>query len=200
MTWKSFYMLNRILNPIYFLNELFGQRVPKVLYLDKKLSGRLPFTERSFVPCPYCHTIHLSLKWNSINNTLLGNWYGLYCDNCGRIIPCIRNWMSLIFLIISFPIWICFAKSLKKKWLRRQEEKFSKPIKFAPPNFVWWLNGLQVGISYFVLYTLLKVYAFQEPFSLIKMKGLVGSILLGLLWGYLMKRTLLRKLNRKSIN
>jgi len=101
---------------------------------------------------------------------------------------------------MTFPIWIWFAKSLKKKWLLRQEERFSKPIKFRPPNFVWWLNGIQVGITYFVLYTLLKIYAFHEPFFIIKMKGLVGSILLGLLWGYLMKKALLRKLNRKSIN
>src|SRR5688500_7376547 len=81
-SWKHPLMLHWIVNPGLAINELIlGQRIPKVTLIEK--NSRRPLAEKSFVPCPHCHTIHSGLKWTVQNKTAFGNWFGLYCDHCG---------------------------------------------------------------------------------------------------------------------
>ena len=84
-----------MLNPGLAINELIlGQRVPKIMLIDQ-ISDK-PFMERTYVPCPHCDTYHDGRTWSQQNNTAFKNWFGLYCPNCGDIIPCIRNWTSAL--------------------------------------------------------------------------------------------------------
>lgn len=77
-----------IINPGSVINELLlGQRIPKLSLLNKT-SGKSKF-ESSYIPCPHCKSLHQSKKWAPQNNTAFGNWFGLYCDNCGKTIPCL---------------------------------------------------------------------------------------------------------------
>ena len=106
-TWKNPLILHWIINPGLAFNELIlGQRVPKITVIEK--GGIKPLADRSYVPCPHCETLHSSLKWTPQNNTAFKNWFGLYCDNCGKIIPCVRNLTSFILLVLTFPIWYWF--------------------------------------------------------------------------------------------
>jgi hypothetical protein len=186
-TWKSFFMLHWVINPAFAFNELIlGQRGPKVLLIEKKQDKT--FAERTFVPCPHCGTIHSGLKWTPQNKTAFGNWFGLYCDHCGKIIPCLRNFTSFIIIAITFPIWIWFQKRWKEKWLIKQKEKFSKPLKLTPPNFIVWVEGIKIGLTYYLLTMVLKFVVFEEVLTWKKPIGnFVGSIIIGLVSASIIK-------------
>jgi hypothetical protein len=148
-TWKNPLILHWILNPGLTINELvLGQRVPKVSLIEK--GGRKPLAEKSFVPCPHCDTLHSSLKWTPQNNTAFRNWFGLYCDNCGKAIPCVRNLTSFILLVLTFPIWYWFKDKWKQKWLNIQKEKFSKPLVLTRPDYKWWYIGFRYSLFMFI--------------------------------------------------
>lgn len=192
-SWKSIYMLHWIINPGLAINELFlGQRVPKIMLIQKDSTKTLP--EKSFVPCPHCGTIHPSLEWSSQNKTALANWFGLYCNHCGKVIPCLRNLTSLIIIFITFPIWIWFKKTWKKKWLMVQREKFSKPLKLSSPEYNVWLRGLDIGIGYYLLTMFTNFIIFQDPFTWKKPIGnLVGSMITGLISAAIIKEMFMKK-------
>ena len=122
-TWENWMLLHWILNPGLVFNELIlGQRIPKISLIDKTINK--PLNERSLVPCPHCETLHDGRTWSSINGTAFKNWFGLYCKNCGNIIPCLINVFSFILLVVTFPIWGWFRKYLKAKWLAKQPKRF----------------------------------------------------------------------------
>jgi hypothetical protein len=149
-TWKHVVMLHWIINPGIALAELIlGQRVPRILLIERDRSKQL--AERSFVPCPHCNTIHSGLKWTPQNNTAFGNWFGYYCDNCGRIIPCLINLTSLIILSVTAPLWFWFRSEWKKKWLDKQKEKFSQPLNLTLPEYNWWYVGLRWGLFMYIM-------------------------------------------------
>lgn len=186
-TWKSPLMLHWIINPGLAIIELvFGQRVPKVTLIEKK--SKKPLGERTFIPCPHCGTMHPSLKWSPQNNTAYRNWFGLYCDHCGQIIPCLTNLTSYIILGLTFPIWYWFKDQWKEKWLADQNVKFSKPLNLTQPEFTWWYSGLRFGLSMYVFMTVLLPLLFGEGITTRKLLlGIPVWILAGLLFGLLMK-------------
>jgi hypothetical protein len=185
--WKHPLVLHWILNPGLAVNELLpGQRVPKVMLVERDKSKTL--AERSFVPCPHCHTIHSALKWSPQNGTAFKNWFGLYCDHCGRIIPCQWNATSLIILAITFPIWYWFRDRWKERWLEVQREKFSRSLSLTPPELVWWKTGLGFGIVMFVCMELIS--PLLDGSGITARKLLIGVpvwVLAGLLFGRMVK-------------
>jgi hypothetical protein len=149
-TWKSPVMLHWIINPGCIVGDLLGLRQPKVMLIERNSSKSL--VERTLIPCPHCQTLHSGLKWSKQNETGFKNWFGLYCDNCGEIIPCIANLISYILLGLTFPIWIWFKDKWKAKWLEKQRVKFSKPLDLTMKKFKyqWWREGLIWGIFMYV--------------------------------------------------
>ncbi len=188
-TWKNPLILHWILNPGLAFNELvLGQRVPKINLIEK---SKKPLIERSFVPCPYCGTIHSAMKWTPQNHTAFKNWFGLYCDHCSNIIPCVRNLTSYLLLGVTFPFWVWFKNKWKEQWLTKQKEKFSKPLILAPPDYQWWYIGLRWGLFMYVLSTVISPLIEGEG---ITFKGLLIGIpvwiLGGSIFGYIMKKIL----------
>ncbi len=122
-TWKNPLMLHWIINPGLAINELIlGQRVPKIILVERNSTKTL--ADKTYIACPHCETIHSGQKWSPQNKTAFRNWFGLYCDNCGKIIPCLTNLTSYILLGLTFPIWYWFKDSLKTKWLEEQKIDF----------------------------------------------------------------------------
>ncbi|MEO5908869.1 MAG: hypothetical protein ABIR50_00725 [Ginsengibacter sp.] len=191
--WKKIYMLHWIINPGLAINELFlGQRVAKIMLIKEDPSKTL--SEKSFVPCPHCGTIHPSLEWSSQNKTGYGNWFGLYCNHCGKVIPCLRNFTSLLIIITTSPIWIWFKKDLKKRWLIIQKEKFSKPLKLTVPEFVVWRQGLLIGFGYYVLVMFTKFVVFDDVLTWKKPIGnLIGALFIGFISAALIKEMFMKK-------
>jgi len=148
-TWRNPLMLHCILNPGIAINELiFGQRIPKVTLIER--NSTKPLAEKTIIPCPHCGTMHSGLKWTPQNNTAFRNWFGLYCDNCEKTIPCLTNLTSYILLGITFPIWYWFKEKWKEKWLAEQKLKFSKPLNLTQPNFKWRHVGLRWGLFMYI--------------------------------------------------
>jgi len=184
-------VLHWILNPGLIINELIlGQRVPKITLEDKTIDK--PKFERSIIPCPHCETLHDARTWSTQNGTAFKNWFGLYCNSCGKIIPCIINVFSLIILIITFPIWVWFKDKVKNKWLEKQPQRFKNiEIEKIPNPFgnkSWIKIGLSWGLFMFIIMSVLFPLYFGSE---INFKTILLSIIIwtisGLLFGYTMK-------------
>jgi len=189
--WKSPVILHWIINPGLVFNELIlGQTIPKVMLIERE--GNKPFYQRSLVPCPHCGTLHNGLKWSSQNKTAYKNWFGFYCDNCKGIIPVQRNLTSLIFLILTFPIWGWFRKSIKQRWLDKQPERY-RNINLEIPEKKnttknWLKSGLFFGLFMFVF--MLIIFPFIENKEITQKSILIGIplwLICGLGWGLTMK-------------
>jgi len=187
-TWKNPLVLHWIINPGLAFNELaLGQRIPKIMVIEK--GGRKSLPERSFVPCPHCNTLHTSLKWTPQNNTAFKNWFGLYCDHCGGIIPCVRNATSAVLLALTFPLWYWFKDKWKEKWLADQKAKFAKPLVLTQPDFQWWYVGLRFAFSMFIFMNLFNFLILQEVFTWKKLLiNAIVWVLGGLIFGLFMKK------------
>lgn len=196
-TWKHPFVLHWMLNPGLAINELlFGQSVPRVMLIEK--DSKKSLAEKSFIPCPHCGTIHSALKWTPQNGTAFGNWFGLYCDQCSRIIPPLRNLTTLLLLAITSPVWYWFKDRWKEQWLEAQRRKFSRTLDLSPPDFVWWKDGIQWGLFMFVFTDIVGPLIFGDRITTGKLLlGIPFWIIGGLLFG-LMMRALVGKRGRKS--
>lgn len=190
-TWKNWMVLHWILNPGLAINELIlGQRVPKVSLEDKTIDK--PRIERTFIPCPHCETLHDGRTWSTQNGTAFKNWFGLYCKNCGNIIPCLTNVFSFLILAVTFPIWGWFRKSLKKKWMEKQSRRYENiDIEKTSNHFdkkSWVKTGLSWGFFMFIFNSLIFPYFDGMEITLKTiLLGVVTWTIAGLIFGYIMK-------------
>ena len=145
-----------VLNPGLAFNELLlGQRIPKVMLIDR--TSDQPLILRTYVPCPHCGTLHSGLLWGKGN--AFGHWYGYLCPTCDKIIPCLRNWTSLLILIVTYPLWILPSLLLKHRWLSYERVRLNKnPAKplvtvKAIQNINWIFRGVIVwgGLMWLVM-------------------------------------------------
>lgn len=189
--WKSPYILHWVINPGLVINELLlGQTIPKVMLIERE--GDKPFYQRSLVPCPHCGTVHNGLKWSAQNKTAYKNWFGYYCDNCEEIIPVHRNLTTMLLLIITFPIWGWFRKSLKQRWLAKQPERYKKVTFQISDNInstrAWLKRGLLFGFFMFVTMGLVFPFIYGEQITLVSVLiGIPLWIIMGNAWGATMK-------------
>lgn len=155
-TWKNWINIHWMINPGMAINEvILGQRIPKISLLD--ITSDEPRMERSYIPCPHCKTIHPTKTWSFQNKTAFKNWFGLFCPNCQKTIPCITNIFGFIILAISFPIWGWFRQSLKNNWLAQQPKRYEDLDFEKVPNPYegngWISQGLSWGLIMFVIMT-----------------------------------------------
>jgi len=155
-TWKNWMILHWIINPAIAFNELIlGQRIPKISLEDK--TSDKPRLERTYIPCPHCETIHDGRVW--AKSRAFKNWYGLYCPNCNKVIPCLINVFSFLILALTYPIWGWFRNSLKENWLRKQPKRFENVVASEIQNpyegYGWIKIGLIFGLLMFILNTII---------------------------------------------
>jgi len=191
-SWKHPMVLHWIINPGLVINELlFGQRVPKIMLEEKGV--KKPLGERTYVPCPHCNTLHQGMKWSGQNKTAMKNWFGLYCDHCGKIIPCLINLTSLIILIVTAPIWYWFKEPLKRKWLAKQPQRYENIELSNDGNsfagYGWIKEGLSFGFLMFIAMELIVNPVLQEEPITWKtiLFGFVAWTIGGLTYGAIMK-------------
>lgn len=191
LTWKSPLMLHWIINPGLAINELLlGQRVPKVTLIEKDPGKSL--AEKTFIPCPHCGTLHPGQKWSNQNKTGFKNWFGLYCDQCGQIIPCLTNLTSYLVLGLTFPIWYGFKDQWKANWLAKQPARYANlDLDNSQDPFAgsgWIQQGLVFGMLLYVIMVLLFPLITGEGWTT---RGILIGIPVwligGLAYGYMMK-------------
>ncbi|MCZ4694605.1 hypothetical protein DWB61_06085 [Ancylomarina euxinus] len=195
--WKSPVILHWIINPGLMINELIlGQTIPKVMLIERE--GDKPFMQRSLIPCPHCGERHSGLKYSAQNKTAIKNWFGFYCDKCTKIIPVQRNLTSLIVLIITFPIWGWFRKSLEKNWLDRQPERYKNlNMELETPKMTtrnWLKMGLVWGLFMYLIMVFIFPLMMQEQVTQKSMLiGIPIWLIGGLGFGFTMKIWMNRK-------
>ena len=183
-TWKSPVVFHSIINPFYVPTDLLGVGLPRVMLIERNSS-----VENALIPCPHCRTLHSRLKWSIHNEMAYNNWFGLYCDNCEKIIPCFKNLISYILLGVTFPIWFWFKDKWKAKWLEKQKVKFSKPLDITQPKIKWWLVALIFGFLMFVTITVLPTYISKRGTIELLAGIYIWTIMVGVSFGLLMKWT-----------
>lgn len=192
ITWKSLMGLHWIINPGIMINELvMGIRVPKLMLKDTT-PGKA-FTEKYYVPCPHCHTIHNGKTWSGINKTGFKNWFGLYCPTCEQVIPCLMNATTFIILAVTYPIWGWFKNSMKQAWLQRQPERFRHidlQSSYNPYMGNGWIKyGVNIGLFYFVYNAFISPWVFQEEITWKNaLLAFPVSICFGLFFAYIIKK------------
>ena len=131
-----------VLNPVAIFNELIlGQRLPKVLLIDKESDK--PWMERTYVPCPHCETLNdgrLWAKWNAF-----GHWFGFVCPSCHQVIPCLWNIFSLAILAITFPLWYFPARFFRRRWLEIEKKRLASVLEgpLTQAGYInWFLRGV----------------------------------------------------------
>jgi len=196
-TWKSTLGLFWILNPGSAINELiFGQRLPKVFLQDR--DDQKPLVERSVIPCPHCQTLHDGRIWMPEESRAFKNWFGLYCPNCGGVIPCLWSLTSWLLLAITFPLWGWFRKAMYRRWLAAQPARYehidlsTRQSDYDKKN--WVVSGLSFGM---LLYFAMAIVWPMIQGDLVDMKSLLRAapiyIVGGLVYGYVMKWYMSRK-------
>lgn len=193
-----------ILNPIVAINELLcGQRVPKVMLLDRM--GDKPIIDRLYVPCPHCETLNASRIWSFGN--AFGHWFGYVCPACGERIPCLRNVFSLLLLALTLPLWIIPVRRMRQRWLAYERERMAVAAARAlgPQKKVRWLmvGTFGFGGSMFVVCGLVFTIAAGgvHGFSLSMLDDWLGTMALllplclvgGFIGGAIMKLFMDRK-------
>lgn len=152
--WKHWAFFFWVLSPVVAFNELvLGQRIPKVMLIDKQSDK--PLMEKQYVPCPHCNTLHDGRIWSGKNKTALSQWYGYYCPSCGGIIPCLQNITSYIILTITYPLRLPFLERSKRKWLAKQPARYVQvdlsELEFKKVN--WLKMSFLFGAGMFVVMT-----------------------------------------------
>jgi len=186
-TWKHWTMIHWVINPGLLINDLIlGQRIPKVILFDKTTGKSL--IESQFIPCPHCGKLNDAKLWSK--NNAIKNWFGYYCPNCGKIIPCMVNLTSLLIIILTFPVWIWFFKKWKENWLKKQPARFEN-FKFEEniqQRVSWLKEGLLWGGFMFIIMTLVYPLIQGQTITLkMILTGIPLWILAGLGFGYTMK-------------
>ncbi len=194
-------IIHIMVNPGLAFNELvLGQRIPKLMLIDK--TSDKPLVERSYIPCPHCNTYHDGRTWSYQNGTGFKNWFGLYCPNCGAIIPCVRNWTAALLMAITYPLWFWWVGRWKESWLRQQPERYAnidlEAVQFKKIN--WVKIGMIWGGLMFVAMTLVLPPVIGVPYELSFVVVtapvcLVGGLLFGLVMKWLMGKKA-RSLNK----
>ena len=195
--WKSPWIIHWMINPGVAVVELLGGiTIPKVMLIERE--GDKPLYYRSWIPCPHCRTLHSGLKWSQQNKTAFKNWFGFYCDHCGKIIPVQRNLVTLLFLVVTYPLWGWFRKSLKQHWLDKQPARFINitlevPEKVKTKKF-WIRNGLTFGLVMYIFQTILSPLMQGDEIN-VRMLIIAAPIwfLFGLGFGYMNKSFITRK-------
>ena len=163
-------VLHWVLNPVIMFNELlFGQRLPKVMLIDKKSDK--PQLEGSYIPCPHCETLNDSRLWAKDN--AFEHWFGFVCPSCHQIIPCLWNIFSLAILAITFPLWYFPARFFRRRWLEKEKKRLAKVLErplIQAKSINWLLINVcsygvfiaVAGVMWMICWVLLDVWNGRE--------------------------------------
>lgn len=114
-----------MLNPGLAFNELvLGQVVPRYTDTCAGCTFSPAFGKGRYVQCGDCGAYHNNQVWEGANG--FGNWLGMVCPDCGGTVPRVWNFLSLIVLTLTFPIWWLAVRLFGKGWRAHYQAKARK--------------------------------------------------------------------------
>ena len=198
--WKlpSIVILHWVLNPGLAFNELvLGQRIPKVQLICQDCQESL--ANRSYAPCPHCKTIIPGRSWGIKSG--FGNWLGYVCPSCGKRIPCLWNFTSLLILAITSPIWYLPYRYYFRDRIPTKPIPYTGEMKAIPKRV-----GIYMGVGWgFLMWLIMSLAPALKSLALGHNPDW-NPVLLGIpiwavasaLFGFLMYFLVLRKKSRAS--
>ncbi|MEQ8406374.1 MAG: hypothetical protein RKE49_14855 [Oceanicaulis sp.] len=173
------------LNPALAVNELIlGQRQPAVLWIERDASR--PLLQRQYVPCPHCHALNHGMLYKHV---AFGAYAGLVCAACGEKIPTLKNALTWLVLIITWPIWKPLEGPVGGRLLARQRAKLAgadtAKAENAPPP-----SALRMGLLFGGLMTpvFFAINFFSgAPLGYVAAIGAGSGVAAGVLFGVAMK-------------
>jgi len=183
--WKHPLILHWILNPGLAINELvLGQRYPATVLIDKTSTAPLP--ERQYVPCSSCGTHN---PYGPYSKTQFGNYAGLVCASCGETLPSVKNVLTWLVLMVTWPIWKPFERRMGPQMRARQLAKLQS-YEGDPSASKVQTSGLRMGLmfgGFMGVFFVLQALVLGQSLGLALMIGGVAGALTGLVFGVVMK-------------
>lgn len=186
-------LIHWILNPGLAFNELIlGQRIPKETLIDQ--TSEAPLTERSYVECPDCGTIHSSQLWGKGNS--FWHFDGLYCPTCEAKIRTLLNVFSILLLVITFPVWKPIQMLLRdrlKAWELSRFDHSAVARTTRPDQHSGLKSGAIFGLAmglFFIIQSSMRSGFGMQAFAIGLLAGLASGTLFGLAMSWVSKRRL----------
>lgn len=184
-SWKNPLVLHYILNPALAFNELvLGQRLPAVTLIDRTLPR--PLVERQYIPCPACGAHNHAMAYAKV---AFGNYAGLVCAECGERIPTLKNALSWLILMITWPLW----KPLERRYgpgMRARQFAKLQEVKGDIAPLIKRASGVRMGLYFgaimavfFIVGGLIDGRSLTEA----AIGGGVGGLMAGVFFGVVMK-------------
>lgn len=176
-------LLHWIINPGLAFNELIlGQRVPKLTLIEKAPGKAL--ADRQIIPCPHCGAMNDARLYSAAP---FGNYTGLACVECGSKIPSLKNAITWIVTIATWPLWKPFERRYGAGLLKRQHAKLQAAKTEGLPEKTP-ISALGMGAVFGLFMALFGVVAFtigggalSQALSVGVIAGLVGGVFFGVL-------------------
>ncbi|MEO1039496.1 MAG: hypothetical protein AAFX09_08110 [Pseudomonadota bacterium] len=143
--WKlpHWALVHWVVNPGLAINELiFGQRIPKVTLVERNPDKAL--NDRQFAPCPSCGAINDGRVYGA---SAFGNYAGLACIECGEKIPTLKNALTWLLLMVTWPVWKPLERRYGPAMLARQHERLKAVQAEGLPEKTK-VSGLSMGLFF----------------------------------------------------
>ncbi|WP_421859314.1 hypothetical protein [Oceanicaulis sp.] len=186
-TWKHPLILHWRLNPGLVINELvLGQRIPRLTLIDTQ--SEAPLAERQYIPCPHCQAMNPASVYSKAP---MGNYAGLVCLDCGGEIPTVKNVLTWLVLMISWPLWAPIKQRVAPAMLAKQRAKLLQhtPVSEQAPTRST-VSGLKLGVMFGLLMGLfffVKAMVDGGGYSDALTSSAIGGALGGAVFGVTMK-------------
>jgi hypothetical protein len=188
-TWKNPVILHWILNPGLAVNELvLGQRMPATTLIDK--ASPEPLGERQYIPCPTCKTLNNGVIYEAAS---FGNYAGLVCAECGGVIPTLKNALSWLILMVTWPLWKPlerrFGQGLRARQFARLQKAKAAKADSAPVRPKLWEIFLDTGAKFGLFMGLFFVgsnVVDGDPWGEAIRSGMIAGLGAGVLFGGVM--------------
>lgn len=191
-TWKHPLILHWVLNPGLVFNELvLGQRIPRLTLIDTQ--SEAPMADRQYIPCPHCQAMNPASVYSKAP---MGNYAGLVCPECGEEIPTVKNALTWLLLMASWPLWAPFKRYMAPDMLAKQRAKLLHQTPAAAQSrSQTTVSGLLLGVIFGLLMGLfffVKSMLDGGGFGAALTSSAIGGAFAGVFFGVTMKLFLTR--------
>lgn len=188
-------LVHWVLNPGLAINELvLGQRLVQVSLIDH--TSPAPLVDRTYYPCDTCGAQNAAGLYE---RRRIGNHAGLVCAACGDKLPTLKNALSWVVLMITWPLWKPLERRFGPGLLARQRAALTADaaIDAPPPKPVSALNmglmfGCTMGVFFFVQSLVQLSAATPGDWVSAGIGAGLGGTIAGVIFGATMKAVLAR--------
>lgn len=170
---------NWVLNPLIVLLELpLGLRMPKKVLLSNEKNKTI--MQRQRIICDHCDSTFSEdvMNWAKA----FGNWFGIYCPNCEKKIPCHWNILSILLIFLLMPVWlpikVIFGEKIKAHSIKKaKSNELSRHNKLIGISYLMYNFFIAMFITIVVVLYFVG-FIFPEPLLNMKLAAVAAIVCL----------------------